>query len=87
MHAMHISIMACTLQVKFDRQKRLKRIREMENSLCKEMGETTQPCCKSQVPSEEELKSFLQRVETLEHALVSNGECVCAHLMQKHFPE
>lgn len=56
-------------KVKFDRQKRLKRIKEMESSLCKEMGEKTQPCSKSQVPSEEELKSFLQRVETLEHTL------------------
>jgi hypothetical protein len=59
------------LQVKFDRQKRLKRIKEMETSLCKELGEQTQPCGKSQIPSEEELKRFLQRVETLERTLVS----------------
>ena len=43
----------------------------MEVSLCKEMGEKTQPYSKSQVPSEEELKKFLQQVEALEHTLVS----------------
>ena len=58
-------------QVKFDRQKRLKRIREMESSLCKELGEKTKSYSKSQIPSEKELKCFLQNVESLEKTLVS----------------
>lgn len=46
----------------------------MENSLCKEMGETNKFSFKSTLPSEEELKCYLQNVENLEHTLVS-GVC------------
>ena len=60
------------LQVKFDRQKRLKRIREMENSLCKDLGEKSRLPGKSYLPSEEELKSYLQKVENLEYTLVGH---------------
>ena len=49
----------------------------MESSLCKELGEKASVSSKSEVPSEEELKRFLQRVETLEHTLVSCCQCVC----------
>lgn len=58
------------MQVKFDRQKRFKRIREMESSLRKEVGERSQLPGKSHFPSEEELKRYLQGVENLEMALV-----------------
>lgn len=49
----------------------MKRIREMENSLCKDLGEKSKLPGKSHLPSEEELKQYLQGVENLEHTLVS----------------
>lgn len=72
-------------KVKFERQKRLKRIKEMESSLCKELGEKTSVSSKSEVPSEEELKCFLQRVETLEHTL--NERRQKHHQMMHHVQE
>lgn len=48
----------------------MKRIREMENSLCKELGEKSKMPTKSHLPTEEELKSFLHGVENMEHTLV-----------------
>ena len=61
------------LQIKFERQKRVKRIREMETSLCKELGEKSQLSMKSSLPSEDALKCYLHRVEGLEQTLV------CSH--------
>ncbi len=60
--------------MKFDRKKRLKRIMEMESSMCTSLGEVSQlkAVYKSEtVPSEEDLKSFRTRVEDLEFTLVS----------------
>jgi len=43
----------------------------MELALCKELGEQTIVCAsKKQLPSEEELREYLKRVETLEQTLV-----------------
>lgn len=69
-------LLACTytLQIKFERQKRLKRIKEMESALCKELRETSEVCVGSltaHLPSEDELKNYLRRVEELEQTLVS----------------
>ncbi len=64
------------LQMKFDRKKRLKRIMEMESSMCTSLGEVSQlkAVYKSDtVPSEEDLKTYRNRVEDLEFTLVSNG--------------
>lgn len=52
----------------------------MENSLLKEMGETNKFSLKSTLPSEEELKCYLQNVENLEHTLVC-GTCYVVHMM------
>ncbi len=43
----------------------------MESSLCKDLGEKSHLPGKSYLPSEEELKNFLQKVENLEYTLVS----------------
>ncbi len=59
--------------MKFDRQKRLKRIMEMESSMCKSLGEVSQlkEVYKNEtVPSENDLKTYRNRVEDLEFTLV-----------------
>lgn len=59
--------------MKFDRQKRLKRLIEMESAMCKSIGETTQLKDRYRsdcVPSEEELKRLRKRVEDIEFILV-----------------
>ena len=64
----------CILQIKFERQKRLKRIKEMETTICTKLGEICEVCVSSQashLPSEDELKQYLRRVEDLEITLVS----------------
>ena len=43
----------------------------MESSLCKDLGEKSHLPAKSYLPSEEELKTYLQKVENLEYTLVS----------------
>ena len=49
----------------------------MELALCKELGEQAEVCAsKKQLPSEEELRGYLKRVETLEQTLVGwSGLC------------
>lgn len=59
-------------KMKFDRQKRLKRIIEMESSMCKSLGEVSQLKAVykgDSVPSEEVLKVYRRRVEDLEFTL------------------
>ncbi len=64
--------------MKFEREKRLKRIIEMEKSLCKELGEQGVVCAsKTKLPSEEELRGHLKRVEALEQTLVCVYVCAC----------
>lgn len=49
----------------------------MESSLCKELGEKSHLPGKSYLPSEEELKSYLQKVENMEYSLVSEFGLRC----------
>lgn len=59
--------------MKFDRQKRMKRLIEMESAMCSSVGETVELKDKYKadcVPSEEELKKFRKRVEDIEFILV-----------------
>ena len=45
----------------------------MESSLCRDLGEKSHLPGKSYLPSEQELKNYLQKVENMEYTLVS--EC------------
>lgn len=59
--------------MKFDRKKRLKRLIEMEKSMCKALGQVSQlkaVYVSDTVPSEEDLKTYRNRVDDLDFTLV-----------------
>ena len=57
---------------------------EMEISLCKELGDRCEiSASKTHLPSEEELREYLQRVEKLEQILVCVCVCVCVCMVHQ----
>lgn len=60
-------------KTKFDRQKRLKRLAEMEIGLCKTVGEKSKlssAVASKTVPSEQQLEEFRKRINDLENTRV-----------------